>query len=261
MAQDLEPEPEPGGGVRIKQGVAEDRRISVEDGEMRHGRKTKSKRINGYKRHVATDLDSKAILACSVLPANRPEHEALPELKSDMDAQGIRVAEAHFDRAYMASPTVDELAKEGAEIICKPWKARNGDRFTKDDFVLDLRARTITCPAGQTEAIEFGSTVTFDADACDSCPMRAQCTTAALGNGRSVSILPNERLQKRLRSMAQTKAGRQRFRERVPVEHSLARISHRQGNNARYNGARKNTYDTRRAAIIQNLEIAQQRAA
>lgn len=261
MAQDLEPDPEPGGGVRIKQGVAEDRRISVEDGEMRHGRKTKSKRINGYKRHVATDLDSKAILACSVLPANRPEHEALPELKADMDAQGIRVAEAHFDRGYMGSPTVDVLAKEGAEIICKPWKARNEDRFTKDDFVLDLRARTITCPAGQTESIKFGSTVTFDADACDSCPMRAQCTTAALGNGRSVNILPNERLQKRLRLMAQTKTGRQRFRERVPVEHSLARISHRQGNNARYNGARKNTYDTRRAAIIQNLEIAQQRAA
>jgi hypothetical protein len=233
----------------------------VEDGEMRHSRKTKSKRINGYKRHVATDLDSKAILACSVLPANRPEHEALPKLKADMDAQGIRVAEAHFDRAYMGSPTVDELAKAGAEIVCKPWKARNGDHFTKDDFALDLRARTITCPAGQTEAIEFGRAVTFDADACDACPMRARCTTAALGNGRSVNILPNERLQKRLRLMAQTKSGRQRFRERVPVEQSLARISHRQGNNARYNGARKNTYDTRRAAIIQNLEIAQQRAA
>jgi hypothetical protein len=261
MEQDLEPDPEPGSAVRIRDGVAEDRRISVEDGEMRHGRKSKSKRIDGYKRHVATDLDSKAVLACLVLPANRPEHEALPELKADMDAQGIRLSEAHFDRGYMGSPTVDELANEGVTILCKPWKTRNGEFFPKEDFVLDLRAKTITCPAGQTQRIEFGKTVKFDAETCDDCPMRAQCTSAAAGNGRSVNILRNERLQKRLRDMSATKSGRTRFRERVPVEHTLARIGQRQGRRARYNGARKNTYDMRRAGIIQNLEIAQQRAA
>ena len=42
--QDLEPDPD-GGGVRIRQAVAQDRRVSVEDGEMRHGRKSQSKRI------------------------------------------------------------------------------------------------------------------------------------------------------------------------------------------------------------------------
>ncbi len=45
-AQDLEPRPE--GGVQIRQGVAPDRQISIEDAEMRHGRKSKSKRFNGY---------------------------------------------------------------------------------------------------------------------------------------------------------------------------------------------------------------------
>ena len=30
--------------------------MSIEDKEMRHGRKTKSKRFNGYKRHLAIDL-------------------------------------------------------------------------------------------------------------------------------------------------------------------------------------------------------------
>lgn len=260
MEQDLEPDPG-GGGMRIIDGVAKDRRISVEDGDMRHGRKSKSKRIDGYKRHVATDLGSKAILACVVTPANQPEHEALPELKADIDAQCIRFAEAHFDRGYMGSPTVNELASEGVEIFCKPWKARNGDLFPKDDFELDLRAKTITCPAGETEPIEFGKTVQFDADACDSCSLRAQCTSAAEGNGRSVSILEDERLQKRLRTMSETKAGRQRFRERVPVEHSLAHIGQRQGRRARYRGTRKNLYDLRRAASIQNLEIVQRNAA
>src|SRR5476649_2942503 len=45
--QDLEPDPG-GGGLRIRDGVAEDRRVSVEDGEMRHGRKSKRKRFNWF---------------------------------------------------------------------------------------------------------------------------------------------------------------------------------------------------------------------
>ena len=65
--QDLEPDPS-GGGVRIRKGVAPDRRISIEDKEMRHGRKSKTKRFNGYKRHIATDLDTMLILACAVTP-------------------------------------------------------------------------------------------------------------------------------------------------------------------------------------------------
>ncbi|MCP4967919.1 MAG: IS1182 family transposase [bacterium] len=261
MEQDLEPDPGGGGGMRIIDGVAKDRRISVEEGDMRHGRKSKSKRIDGYKRHVAMDLDSKAILACSVTPANQPEHEALPDLKSDIDAQGIRFSEFHFDRGYMGSPTVGELAEAGVVILCKPWKARNGDLFSKEEFVLELRGKTITCPAGESEPIEFGKTVQFDAEACDVCPRRVECTSAAEGNGRTVSITKDERLQKRLRAMANTKAGRQTFRERVPVEHSLAHIGQRQGRRARYGSTRKNLYDLRRAASIQNLEIVQRNAA
>ncbi len=53
--QDLEPSAD--GGVRIRQGVAADRRISIEDADMRHGRKSKSKRLNGYKQHIGTDLE------------------------------------------------------------------------------------------------------------------------------------------------------------------------------------------------------------
>lgn len=259
MEQDLEEDAD-NKRLRIAQGVAKNRRISIEDAEMRHGRKSKSKRIDGYKRHVATDLKSTAILACAVTAANRPDHEAFPELKADIDAQGIRFAEAHFDRGYMGSPIVGELVDEGVEILCKPWKAQNGDLFTKEDFTLNLRSKTITCPAGRTEPIEFGKTVQFDPAGCDTCPLRSQCTTARPGNGRSVSILENEPLQKRLRTMSKCKTGRQRFRERVAVEHSLAHVGQRQGNHARYIGVRKNLYDLRRSSLIQNLEIAQRRA-
>ncbi len=44
--------------VKLAEQVAPNRRISVEDEEMRHGRKSKNQRFNGYKRHVLRDLDS-----------------------------------------------------------------------------------------------------------------------------------------------------------------------------------------------------------
>jgi hypothetical protein len=61
--QDLEPEP-PDNKPRIRKGTAEDRRVAVEDKDMRHGRRSKSKRFNGYKEHIACDLDTELIIAC-----------------------------------------------------------------------------------------------------------------------------------------------------------------------------------------------------
>src|SRR5690606_33047494 len=76
VQQDIEPDP--GGGSRIRQGTAKDRVISVTDPEMRHGRKSKSRTINGYKRHIAKDLDSGLALAATVRPANESEHRVSP---------------------------------------------------------------------------------------------------------------------------------------------------------------------------------------
>lgn len=257
--QDLEPDPSGGGKVRIREGVAEDRRVSIEDAEMRHGRKTKSKRFNGYKRHIASDLDTDLIVACTVTPANRPEGEALPELKADIESCKQVIQEVHVDRGYIASTAVAEILEAGGDVICKPWVPRNGDLFTKSDFKVNLRDMTIQCPAGEVESIRPGSVVEFDPEACDRCSLRAQCTTAASGSGRTINIAEDEVLQQRLRRRMKTGAGRERLRERVAIEHSLAHISQRQGNHARYRGIRKNQYDLRRAATIQNLERIQRR--
>jgi hypothetical protein len=51
--QDLEMEK---GRIRLRRAVAEGRRVPIEDPDMRHGRKSKSKRFNGYKQHLATEL-------------------------------------------------------------------------------------------------------------------------------------------------------------------------------------------------------------
>ena len=251
--QDLEPDPS-GSGLRIREGVATDRRVSIEDKDMRHGRKSKSKRFNGFKRHIAADVDRRLILACAITSANRPEDEAMPSLTVDLAHQGLDVDHLLIDRGYINSTLVDEVLARRGKIVCKPWKSCNGSLFPKSAFTLNIRDRTIACPNGQVQGFSFGTVVEFDPDVCDRCALRAQCTTAEFGHGRSVAIAENEQLQQRLRKQIQTSAGRQALRERTMIEHKLAHISQRQGNNARYVGIRKNTFDLRRASAIQNLE-------
>jgi hypothetical protein len=226
---------------------------------MRHGRKSKTKLFHGYKRHIGVDLDTRLVIACAVTPANRPEEEAAPALKADIDRQERAIAAWYCDRGYIASPVISDILDEGGEVICKPWVPRNGDRFSKADFLINLRDRTITCPAGEVEPIDLGADVEFNPDACDRCELRDQCTTAAPGNGRTVTVADSEFLQQRLRKLTKTRTGRARVRERVAVEHSLAHLSRRQGRRARYRGVRNNLFDVRRTAAVQNLEIVHRR--
>jgi hypothetical protein len=161
IGQDLEPDPDGNGRMRIRHGVAEDRRVSIEDKDMRHGRKTKSKRFNGYKRHLAIDLDTVLILAAAVLPANRPEQDAAPSLDADIEAQGLTIGSLYIDRGYINAPMVDEILARRGAIICRPWLAPNGDHYGKRAFKINMRDRTITCPAGAQQPIILGSKVEF----------------------------------------------------------------------------------------------------
>lgn len=257
--QDLDPDPSGGKRTRLREGVAPDRRVSIEDAEMRHGRKSKTKLFHGYKRHLGVDLDTQLVVACAITPANRPEEEAAPALKGDIDRLERAIGELFCDRGYIASPVINDMLADGGEVICKPWVPRNGDRFSKADFKINLRDRTITCPAGEVETIDLGADVEFNPEACDRCPLRAQCTSAAPGTGRTVTIADSEFLQQRLRKLIKTRAGRARLRERVAVEHSLAHLGRRQGRRARYRGLRKNLFDIRRTAAVQNLETVHRR--
>jgi hypothetical protein len=238
----------------LRRGVAKDRRISVEDPDMRHGRKSRSVRFDGYKRHIARDLDTDLIPAVGITAANAPEASVTDDIDADLSAFGWQLAELHIDRAYLSSRLVRERPPE-LDIFCKAWRVRNTTgRYPKTEFTIDFPAGQLTCPAGTTMTFEPGKTVHFPKQLCAACPLRERCTTST--TGRSISIHPDEQLLAELREYQTTPAGRAKLRERVKVEHGLAHIGRWQGNRARYLGKRKNLLDLRRVAVVHNLHVA-----
>jgi hypothetical protein len=250
VAQDVETDEN--GKASLVKGVAKDRRISVEDAEMRHGRKSRSVRVDGYKRHVLHDLDTGLIRAVGITPANVPEASVTGEISADLERQPVTLKELHIDRGYLSSHLVQERSDE-LEIYCKAWPVREGKRFSKQTFTLDWGRQMIRCPAEQEMPFQPGGVVHFPQGVCAQCPLKAQCTTST--KGRSVSIHPDEALLIELRERQHTPQGRARLRERVAVEHTLAHIGRWQGRRARYRGTRKNLFDLRRCAVVHNLHV------
>lgn len=241
------------GRPALRRGVAKDRRISLEDAEMRHGRKSKRLRIDGYKRHVLHDLDSGVVRAVGVTAANAPEASVTAELQADLDHQGVTPVELHLDRAYLSSDWVRHRPPE-RQVFCKAWPVRNGERFAKTAFRLDWERGVLCCPNEQEVAFQPGGTVHFPEAVCAACPLRERCTTSA--HGRSVHVHPDERLLQELRERQHTAPGRAKLRERTAVEHTLAHLGRWQGRRCRYRGKRKALFDTRRCAAVHNLHVA-----
>jgi hypothetical protein len=158
----------PGGVVQLRQGVARDRRIWIEDPQMRHGRKTKSVRIDGYKRHVLCDLDTELVQAVGVTAANVAEAEVADQIKGDLDAQQRTLEELDIDRAYLSSSLVRDRNPD-LQIFCKAFPVRNGPRFAKTAFTLDFDQGLLTCPNHVTMPFVPGGKVQFPATACQAC--------------------------------------------------------------------------------------------
>lgn len=241
------------GTPQLKQGVARNRRISIEDPHMRHGRKSRRQRVDGYKRHILRDLDSGLIPCVGVTPANAPEAWITDAIQVDLNSQQLSLRELSIDRAYLTSKLVRQR-DDSLTIYCKAWPVRHRQGlFPKTAFTLDWEAQTLCCPNQVTLPFRPGHAVRFPAETCANCALQDQCTTS--DNGRSVSIHPDEAFLQELRERQTTPQGRAKLRERVGVEHALAHIGAWQGDRARYRTLRKNLFDLRRMAVVHNLHI------
>ena len=94
-AQDVELDEQ--GEVKLRKGVAKNRRIAIEDEEMRHGRKNRTKRFDGYKRHILKDLDTGLVRAVGITMANVAEAAVTEAIANDLEHQRASLSELHID--------------------------------------------------------------------------------------------------------------------------------------------------------------------
>src|ERR1019366_9084250 len=198
--------------------------------------------------------------AVEVLAGNAGDQEkALDLVHQSEGVMEAEVVETVGDCAYGGGPTRRAFADEARVLTAKVPVTSNGDRFPKPEFAIDLAKMEVRRPAGQTtndyqSAGEGqGGRFVFAAATCQYCSLRSQCVR---GKGsRTLTIQAEEGLQQRAREHNQTAAGRQSLRQRVVVEHRIARLVQLGIRQSRYLGRTMTCLQVVMAAVVANLSL------
>ena len=262
LAQDIDEQPQDGDGPEIRKGTARDRIVSTTDPEMRHGHKSHSKGFEGYKASVVADTDDGVILATDVRAANVHDGEGAAALLAEAaQRSGQKLGEVLGDTAYGGLETREELEALGAEVVAKAPPGTRKGMFNSMDFRVDRKRGVATCPAGKTSIRRHavrgddpGFTYTFSRRDCRPCPLRARCTKSRAA-ARALRITAKTEQLWRLRRRQKTKRFRNRYRQRVVVEHRIARLVQLGVRQARYLGLRKVGFQVALLATVANLTL------
>ena len=234
--QDVEPGDDEG-TWRIFDGTAKGRIISTVDPEARHMHKSRSSYRDGYKAHIAVEPETGIITASTLTAADAADGPVGVDLL-DGEEPGLQVL---ADSAYGSGETRAALreAKHFQAIKAIPLARPKIDGgYTRDDFVVDHDARTVTCPAGHTVTIAAKGTVSFGRR-CRGCPSRERCTTAS--NGRSLKISEHDGELVAARRAWHNKTFLGDYRQYRPmVERSIAWIVTNGHRRVRYRGVEAN---------------------
>ncbi len=271
LLQDIDEKPEDGGGPMIRKGTSKDRVVSTTDTEMRHGRKSSSKRFDGYKASIAVDTDAGVVLSTDVIAANAHDSEKAGDLaKRAGEAVNQKVERVLGDTAYGTSRARKDIAEatDGADVVAKvpPATSRKGAEFTVEDFKIDIVGGKAKCPAGKYSRF-YGRPkgtsdhrFTFSREDCTACPLRSKCTTSKVG-ARKITICEGYDDLRRLRLRQRTKSFKKAYRRRVKVEHRLARLVQLGVRQAKYFGRAKVRFQVCMAAAVANMILACSAAA
>ena len=258
------------GKVTLKEGVARDRVVSVHDPEMRHGRKSSSKRFDGHKAAIAVDAESQLITAVEVLAGNAADSEQALELTAASEKNtGLEVEETIGDCAYGSGNTRQAFADVQRKLVAKVSRHGHQEQISKEEFQIDLERMICTCPAEQTTQTlikagrwtdRYGTkhqrwAFLFEADGCTACARRSECVRGTRLQGRTIRLHPQEHLLQEARELQKSAAFKEYRQIRQTAEHRLARLVQLGMRQARYFGRRKTLFQLLMAATVANLTL------
>ena len=259
VTQDVEVD---GEHLAITDGVAADRVVSHSDPEMRHGRKSASRRFDGHKLDVIVDEESELVLGVDVRAGNAGDGDgAAPLLEKVQNLDGVEVATLLGDMAYSDGDVREAVEAKGAELVAKVPPVTNGGRFPKTDFDINTKAGTVTCPNGQTTSVakkvkdhkgRRALAYQFDPKICAVCPLRDRCTTGS--RGRQIIVGRHQDRIDAARAAQNQPDTTKLLRRRSKVERKIDHLQDLGMRKARYRGRRKTRLQALLAATVANIK-------
>jgi len=215
-------------------GTATERIISTTDTDMRHGRKSKSQRFDGYKVSVSTESTSNMILdIASVSASGSDGAHLLPTIQRTEEQTGVTIEGVMGDGAYGSGKNLAACATHTPHPIdlLTPMSRPRDAAVDKSAFEIDLEKGLATCPQGHTTIGRPSSRgrgrprlkFTFKRADCEACPLFARCVRSQK-TGRTVSTHMYESYLQAQRRRQDTAEFRAQYRTRCRVEHKIAEL-------------------------------------
>jgi len=236
-----------------------DKLLSVVDADARCGKHGQF--YNGYQLDISLDADSELITAVDTPPANTDEAaNAAALLAHEEQVHGNDVQAFSIDGVGFRGDvlrTLSDPAGLGLTVYVPPApESIPSGGFPPTAFHLEDDGHVLVCPAEEEthtrvrNRLDTGWKFIFRARQCAACPLRAQCSPAALAkNGRRVIKNDYEAEYQAARARAQTEAYAQVRQIHPKVERKLAEL-------VRYHGARRARYWGQAKVRLQGLLTA-----
>ena len=216
------------------------------------------------------DPESQLITAAGLMAGNAGDGESAVQLVEESEANtGLQVEQVIGDTAYGGMPVRQELGER--ELIAPTVKGGAGaaGRLTKADFVIDTEADLVRCPMGEEtrswrwvfvrpgagQAKVRVKRFAFAKEVCRACARRGECTNSKRQQGRLITLHPQEAQLQAARAFEQTQYFKRQYRQRVVVEHRIARLVRLGVRQARYLGRAKTLVQLLLAATVANLTL------
>lgn len=260
----------PDGTYKIVRGTASGRIVSSQDPEARHGRKSESQPITGFKTHALATATSLFVTGIDVTDASIHDSKPTPDLIDQATAAGLRPKRLLGDGAYGTGANVRACAGKGVEVLTKQGGA-TGDGLTKRDFEIDLETMSATCPAGHTSTKytlvkdpEGGKNADnsdvrvpafkFPTVLCRGCPLAAKCGKNVETHGRSVRCNAHEPELQRIKRFNATPESKTLLRRRCAIERLLSHLVRMGMRQARFFGLAMVQFQAFMTAAAYNLQ-------
>jgi hypothetical protein len=262
--QDVEQLPD--GTYRIAQGTAPGRVISITDPEARHGRKSASKVINGFKTHVTGTIASQFVTGIKITDASVHDAKPTAELIEQTEANGVKPTEAVGDAAYGTGANLRQCAELGVEILTKMPSPSHRDSIPKQQFDIDLEQMQVRCPEGVVadrftlvkDPSGFAEKVEkfhFDKEQCLKCPRRQECSsTTAKGGGRKITLSAFEKELQKTKAFNSSDRSASVLRSRSSIERLISHLVRMGMRHARFFGMYNVQFQAFMTAASYNLQ-------